>query len=157
MRLVALRTILRLVLVSAAVVPAAAVPAAAVERLPVPAIVIYPGDVVRESSLVDKDFSDSFSDAGFIVRRSDLVGKVARRTLLPGQAVTANAVALPKLVTIGAMVRVVFEEGGLNISTYAAALQAGAAGDLISVRNPESGIVLSGVIAPDGSIHVGNG
>ena len=138
MRLVALRTIFGL-----ALVPVALAPAVAVERLPVPAVVIYPGDVVRESSLVEKDFSDSFTNAGFIARRGDLIGKVAKRTLLPGQAVAANAVALPKLVTIGAMVRVVFEEGGLNISTYAAALQAGAAGDLISVRNPESGIVLS--------------
>jgi flagella basal body P-ring formation protein FlgA len=61
------------------------------------------------------------------------------------------------LVTIGAMVKLVFEEGGLTISTYASALQAGAAGDLISVRNVESGLILTGVIAPDGSIHVSNG
>lgn len=152
MRLVVLRGMLGLAL--APLVPSSAF---AAEKLPVPAVVIYPGDVVRDSALVDKDFSDSFANAGFIARRADLLGKVAKRTLLPGQAIASNAVALPKLVTIGAMVRVVFEEGGLNISTYAAALQAGAAGDLISVRNPESGIVLSGVIAPDGSIHVGNG
>ncbi len=151
MRLLALRTIFGLALLQAPLVAVAA------ERLPVPATIIYPGDVVRDGSLTEKDFSDSFSNAGFILRRSDLVGKVARRTLLPGQAVAASAVTLPKLVTIGAMVRVVFEEGGLAISTYASALQAGAAGDLISVRNPESGVVLSGVIAPDGSIHVGNG
>ena len=151
------RTILALAVVQAAALQAAVLPAAAGERLPVPAVVLYPGDIVRDSALVDKDFSDSFSNAGFIGRRADLVGKVAKRTLLPGQAIAANAVGLPKLVTIGAMVRVVFEEGGLNISTYAAALQAGAAGDLISVRNPESGIVLSGVVGPDGAIHVGNG
>ncbi len=114
------------------------------DRLPVPAVVIYPGEVVRDSSLVEKEFPDAFVDAGFVAQRPDLVGKVAKRTLLPGQAIAANAVALPKLVTIGAMVRVVFEEGGLNISTYAAALQAGAAGDLISVRNPESGMYLVG-------------
>ena len=39
------------------------------------------------------------------------------------------------------MVRLVYEEGGLRITTYASALQAGAAGDLISVRNSESGLV----------------
>ena len=152
MRRVAMRTVFRLALAQTAVAPAVAG-----HRLPVPAVVIYPGEVVRDSSLVEKEFPDAFLDAGFVVQRPDLLGKVAKRTLLPGQAIAANAVALPKLVTIGAMVRVVFEEGGLNISTYAAALQGGAAGDLISVRNPESGITLSGVIAPDGSIHVGNG
>jgi flagella basal body P-ring formation protein FlgA len=130
---------------------------AAATRLPVPAVTIYPTDVIRDSMLVDKDFSDSMSSAGFLDRRSDIVGKVARRTLLPGQAISSNSVALPKLVTIGAMVRLVFEEGGLVISTYASALQAGSAGDIISVRNLESGITLSGVVAPDGTIHVGNG
>jgi flagella basal body P-ring formation protein FlgA len=154
MRLVCLRTILVLASVHAFF---AVAPLAAAEHLPVPSITIYPGDIVRDGMLTEKDFPDSVAEAGFINRRSDLVGKVAKRTLLPGQAITSNAVALPKLVTIGAMVRLVYEEGGLVISTYASALQAGAAGDLISVRNLESGITLSGVVAPDGSIHVGNG
>jgi flagella basal body P-ring formation protein FlgA len=154
MRLVGLRTILALASAQACL---AAAPLAAAERLPVPSITIYPGDIVRDGMLIEKEFPDSIGDAGVVNRRSDLVGKVAKRTLLPGQAITSNAVALPKLVTIGAMVRLVYEEGGLVISTYASALQGGAAGDLISVRNLESGITLSGVVAPDGTIHVGNG
>jgi flagella basal body P-ring formation protein FlgA len=153
MRLVCLRTMFALALLQALF----AAPLAAAEHIPVPAVTIYPGDIVRDGMLTDKDFPDSFADAGFINRRSDLIGKVAKRTLLPGQAITSNSVALPKLVTIGAMVRLVFEEGGLLISTYASALQAGSAGDLISVRNLESGLTLSGVIAPDGTIHVSNG
>lgn len=154
MRLVCLRTIFALALTA---VLFAAAPLAAAEHLPVPAVTIYPGDIVRDGMLIDKDFPDTFADAGYINRRADLIGKVAKRTLLPGLAITSNSVALPKLVTIGAMVRLVFEEGGLLISTYASALQAGSAGDLISVRNLESGLTLSGVIAPDGTIHVSNG
>jgi flagella basal body P-ring formation protein FlgA len=154
MRLVSLRTIFGLAFAQAVL---AAAPVAATERLPVPSVTIYPGDIVRDSMLVDKDFPNAIADVGFIDRRSDLIGKVAKRTLLPGMAIATNAVALPKLVTIGAMVRLVFQEGDLTISTFASALQAGAAGDLISVRNLESGLTLSGVIAPDGSIHVSNG
>ena len=45
-------------------------------------------------------------------------------------------------------------EGGLTITTYAAALQAGGVGDLIKVRNPESGIVVTGTVQPDGSVRV---
>jgi flagella basal body P-ring formation protein FlgA len=153
MRLVGRRTILAFAVMQAVAVA----PLAAAEHIPVPAITIYPGDIVRDGMLTDKDFPDSFADAGFISRRIDLIGKVAKRTLLPGQAITSNSVALPKLVTIGAMVRLVYEEGDLLISTYASALQAGSAGDIISVRNLESGLTLSGVIAPDGTIHVSNG
>ena len=143
--------------ICAAILGLVTAPAAAAQRLPVAAMTIYPGDIIRDSMLTEKDFPDAVATAGFIDRRSDLLGKVAKRTLLPGFAIVSNAVAMPKLVTIGAMVRLVFEEGGLNISTYASALQAGAAGDVISVRNLESGLTLSGVVAPDGSIHVSNG
>ncbi len=80
-----------------------------------------------------------------------VVGKVARRTLLPGQAIPTNAVGEPKLVTIGATVRVVYKEDGLTIATYASALQAGAVGDVVSVRNIESGLTISGIVQRDGS------
>ena len=134
---------------------AAAVPAAASERRPVPAAVIYPGDIIRDGMLTDAEFPDAISSGGYATNRTMLVGKVARRTLLPGQAIPANAVGEPKLVTIGARVRLVFKEDGLVISTYASALQAGAAGDFITVRNMESGITLGGTIEPDGSVRVG--
>ena len=132
-------------------------PVGAAERRPVPSITIYPGDVIADAMITDMDFPDAVASASYAFNRSMLVGKVARRTLLPGQPIPSNAIGEPKLVTIGAMVRLVYQEDGLTIATYASALQAGAAGDVISVRNVESGITISGVIRSDGSIHVGNG
>ena len=132
-----------------------AVSAAAAERRPVPAVTIYPGDIIRDQMITDADFPDAVASSAYASNRSMLVGKVARRTLLPGQAIPANAVGEPKLVTIGAMVRLVYQEDGLTIATYASALQAGAAGDVVTVRNMESGITVSGVIRPDGSILIG--
>lgn len=139
---------------------ASGAPAAALadQLVPVPAITIYPGDVIRDSMLTEHDLPDNFAGSGaMVLDRSALVGKTARRTLLPGLPVAANSIGEPKVVTIGAMVRVVFSEGGLTISTYASALQAGAAGDVIPVRNMESGLTISGTIDRDGSIHVGSG
>ena len=130
-------------------------PLAAAERRPVAAATIYPGEIIREPMIADADFPDALASAAYVTSHAQLIGKVARRTLLPGQAIPTNAVGEPKLVTIGAMVRVVYQEDGLTISTYASALQAGAAGDLVSLRNIESGLVVSGTVQPDGSVHVG--
>ena len=130
-------------------------PATAAERRPVAAATIYPGDIIREPMIVDADFPDALAGSSYATTRGQLVGKVARRTLLPGQAIPVNAVGEPKLVTVGAMVRVVYQEDGLTISTYASALQAGVAGDLVSLRNLESGITVSGTVQPDGSVHIG--
>ena len=137
---------------------AAAQPLAAAElSLPVPTIVIYPGDVIRESILVDRDVTLPDAAVGSIINdRAALIGKAARRTLLPGKAIPTMAIVDPKVVLNGSQVRVVFEEGGLTITTYATALQAGAVGDVIKLRNPESGILLSGMIQPDGSVRIGD-
>jgi flagellar basal body P-ring formation protein FlgA len=125
--------------------------------LPVPSVTIYPGDTIKDSYLVDHDFAnDPFAPRQAVIEtRSGLVGKLARLTLLPGQPVPLNAVTEPNVVSNGSRVRVVFEEDGLDIETYAIALQSGSVGEVISVRNPDSGLTISGVIQSDGSVRVG--
>jgi flagella basal body P-ring formation protein FlgA len=126
--------------------------------LPVPTIVIYPGDTIRDNILVDRDFALAPPAAGAVIdNRAALIGKIARRTLLPGKPIPTIAVTEPRVVANGAQVKVVFEEGGLTITTYATALQAGGVGDIVKVRNPESGLVVSGTIQPDGSVRISDG
>ena len=131
--------------------------ASASERRPVAAVTIYPNDVIREDMLTETEVPEAAATSAYAFNRAVLVGKVARRTLLPGQAIPTSWVGEPKLVKIGAMVRLVYEDGGLTIQTYATALQGGAVGDVVSVRNMESGITISGVIQADGSVHLGSG
>jgi flagella basal body P-ring formation protein FlgA len=125
--------------------------------VPVPILTIYPGDVIKDDWLEDRLFPANTAgiETGAVIdSRRALVGKVARRTLLPGRPIPANSVGERKIITIGAMVKVVFQEGGLTIVTYAAALQAGIVGDVIPVRNISSGLIVSGVVQPDGSVCV---
>jgi len=127
--------------------------------LPVPNVTIYPGDTIRENWLVDRDFSSNplIARSGFADTHDALVGKIARRTLLPGSPIPATAVTEPRLIVNGARVRIVFVEGGMTITTYGAALQAGGAGDIVSIRNLDSGLTVSGVVQPDGSVRVSGG
>jgi flagella basal body P-ring formation protein FlgA len=60
-------------------------------------------------------------------------------------------------VANGAEVRLIYAEGGLLIVTSGMALQEGSAGDLIRVRNIDSGVTISGVVQPDGTVMVGAG
>jgi flagellar basal body P-ring formation protein FlgA len=127
--------------------------------LPVPNITIYPGDIIKEEWLVERDFSANAGAArGAVIQsRSQLIGKLARRTLLPGVPIPINGLSEPRAVTNGGKVRVVFSQDGLEISTYATALQNGSVGDVISVRNLDSGLTISGTVQQDGSVRVGGG
>jgi flagella basal body P-ring formation protein FlgA len=126
--------------------------------VPTPNQVIYPGDVIRDSMLTDVSIYDLPNTDGTILdTRAALLGKIAKRTLLPGRGIVALAVANPKAVKDGAQVRLVYNDGGLSIITTALALEGGSVGDQIKVRNSDSGITLSGVIQPDGSVSVSDG
>src|SRR5262245_19839101 len=109
-------------------------------ELPVPKAVIYPGDVVSDDLLVPRAFiAHTVARATIFEAREALVGKVARRTLLPGQPIPISAIRDAYLVTQGKTATVVFEHGGLTITTSALALQNGGIGELVSLRNLDSG------------------
>ena len=131
--------------------------AAAQRTLPVPTVTLYPGDVIHDDQLVDRAFSKAFLGRfSAIDGRSLLVGKVARRTLLPGHPIPVNAVKDPAVVTRGAPVRIVYQAAGLTITATAAPLQEGSVGDVIRVRNVDSGLVVVGVVQADGTVRVGS-
>ena len=124
---------------------------------PTPRIVIYPGDVIHDDMLTDLP-ADTARGAGlFAETRSAVVGKMARRTLLPGMAIPLGAVDLPRLVNNGGAVKLVYIDGGLTIVTSGMALQDGVAGDFVRVRNDDSGVTVSGVVQHDGAVRVSGG
>src|SRR5579875_207109 len=125
--------------------------------LPVPNIVIYPGDIIKDNRLVDRDFTAEFPKRNLtaIDSRTALIGKVARRTLFPGSPIPLNAVGDPRAVANGAKVRLLYEDGTLAIISYGTALQPGSVGEVISVRNLGSGLTVSGTVQADGSVRVG--
>jgi flagellar basal body P-ring formation protein FlgA len=127
--------------------------------LPVPGITLYPGDIITEQALVDREFPEDsvLSKTAAARSRADLVGKVSRRTLLPGQPIPPNAVGAPTVVANGTKVQILFEEETLRILALGTALQSGSAGEVISVRNIASGLTVSGTVQADGTIHVGGG
>ncbi len=134
----------------------AVLPALAQERtVPAPKQVIYPGDVIRDAMLTDISVDEASADDGSIVgSRAALIGKIAKRTLLPGREILAIAIENPRAVANGAHVTLVYRDGALTIVTSAQALEPGGVGDTIKVRNDDSGLTVSGKIQPDGSVGV---
>jgi flagellar basal body P-ring formation protein FlgA len=153
-----LAAIAALIIVAACGGPAAADEiAASPDILPVPTITIYPGDVIGNAMLADQSFpAGTRANAAILAERSEIVGKIARRTLVPGKPITTNAIAEPELVKRGAIIRAFFNEGGLSMTTLVLPLQSGALGAIIQCRNVDSGRVIMGTVEADGSIRIGS-
>jgi flagella basal body P-ring formation protein FlgA len=128
------------------------------ELLPVPAVTIYPGDIIVEGMLTEAHFlPGTLAMYPVADARAAVVGKVARRTLTPDRLIPLNAIAEPELVARGSMIRVTYQAAGLNISANMLALEGGALGKFIQVRNIDSGRVVMGVVQADGTVLVGDG
>jgi flagella basal body P-ring formation protein FlgA len=137
---------------------ACAAPCLAQEALfPTPKAVIYPGDIILDEMLVDVPNVARDGSGPFVTSRALIVGKAARLTLLPGHAIPFSGVSNRKLVSNGSEVKLVFSEGDLVIMTTGSALQDGSIGDIVRVRNDDSGVTVSGAVQPDGSVQVSGG
>jgi flagellar basal body P-ring formation protein FlgA len=133
-------------------------PAGAEEmRAPSPARIIYPGQTISDTMLVDATIKPSRYDGPVALGLEDVIGMVATRTLLPGRSIPLAALAPPRLVRAGAPVKMIYIDGGLTIMATGAALQDGVAGQLVNVRNQDSGVTVSGRVRADGAIAVGGG
>ena len=127
-------------------------------RLPVPSVTIRPGEVIKDEMITERAFAPNLLGVAlFIDGRQTVVGRMARRSLLPGQPIPTNAVEDPWAVARGAIVKVIIEDNGLSIATSGSAMQSGAAGTLIPVRNTDTGVIIRGIVQPDGTVKVVDG
>jgi flagella basal body P-ring formation protein FlgA len=124
--------------------------------LPVPRVTVYPGTMITQDMLVARAFrGKDVQQGGFASNADAVVGKVARKTLLPNVPIAVAGVREPFSVVQGQPAVVVFQSGGLVISGRALPLQNGAAGEVVSLRNTDSGATIRGVVQPDGTVRVG--
>lgn len=126
------------------------------EVFPVPRVTVYPGDAITRENLEARSFRFRKGVAIPYVRSpKELIGMVARRTLLPGKPILKNSLREADLIQRGQTAQVIFKAGGLVISGYGKALEPGAIGDIIALRNIDSGSIIRGQVRADGSILLG--
>ena len=92
---------------------------------------------------------------GAIATIDEAVGKEAKVTLYPGRPILRAQLGAPALVERNALVRMNYVRGPLRIVTDGRALDRAGAGEPVRVMNLTSRQTVTGVVAPDGSVEVG--
>jgi len=127
----------------------------AVRTVFVPNNVIYPGDVISADALVERKVRvSSENPAVFGENPKDLIGKMARRTLLRNEYVPRSAVRDRDAVLQGRPYKVIYNSESLSIVGEGIAQKAGAVGDVIPVRNPASGVMFKARVQADQTLTV---
>jgi flagellar basal body P-ring formation protein FlgA len=120
----------------------------------VPTRTIYPGDEIGAGSVEEVDVTNPNLAGEYARRSSEVVGMVAKRTLLPGRTIPPSALREAFAVTRGQPVRITFAIGTMIISAQGTPLDNAAVGDIIKVRNTDSGVTVSGTVMADKTVRV---
>jgi flagella basal body P-ring formation protein FlgA len=124
------------------------------EAVPVPARQIAPGATIRADNIT---FHPMRRDrlAGDIARDLNLVvGKQARRGLKEAAPIRLTDLATPVMIEKGAIVRMIYNGHGINLTALGHALEKGSAGDAIRVLNPQSKAVVQGTVTEINTVTV---
>lgn len=120
----------------------------------VPTTIIYPGQVIDASQLSVVDVTNPNLIEGYARSIDEVRGMVSSRTLLPGRTIMISGLKRPYTVRRGDKLTLVYDNGILRITAAGTPLADANTGDLISARNTDTGVIISGTVMADGTILV---
>ncbi|WP_457678198.1 flagellar basal body P-ring formation chaperone FlgA [Thermovibrio sp.] len=108
------------------------------------------GTVIRRDMLSLRELP-IIKARGALSEVEQVVGKKSRRDILPGEVIRERDLMPNFIVKRGMPVKVVYNSGAIHIELLGVALQNGAAGDIIEVKNLSTGKILRCKVEKDGS------
>ncbi len=96
------------------------------------------GDVIGRNDIELIEVPQKKVQHNAIMHADDLIGLTPRRIAYGGKFILANALEKPQLVKRGEKVSITFREGPLLLTAKGTALQSGAKGDYIRIKNAKS-------------------
>lgn len=120
----------------------------------VPTGTIFPGDTITREQVTEVPVTNPNIAPGYVDNVQLVVGKVSKRTLVAGRTIPVGDLRDPFAVQRGATIRITYSKGGMNLSASGTVIEDGMAGDLVRVRNRDTGVTVTGTAMQDGTVEV---
>lgn len=120
----------------------------------VPVATIFPGETITEARVHEVEVTNPNLAPGYARSVDEVLGLVTKRTLVAGRTIPVSSLREAFAVKRGATVRLVARSGSMTISATGTPLADALVGDVIRVRNLDSGVTVSGTVMADGSVEV---
>lgn len=112
------------------------------------------GNIIHEDDVEWQKLPSTRVKREAVMDMAELVGKSVVRGLTPGRPVLADEVQQPPVVLRRSPVRISYQSNNLSIQAVGTAMQDGAVGDKIKVRNDDSGIEVDARVVARGQVEV---
>lgn len=111
-------------------------------------------DVIAEEDIVYVDIDSRKLKRGYAIDESDLIGKSPARTISANSPIPSRHVKERNLVEERKSVTIYFQNGVIQMQDVGVAMEDGAKGDFIRVRNSASNVIISGKVVGEGLVEV---
>ncbi len=124
--------------------------------IPVPKNIIYAGQQISSNLLRDRVVPVKYLNRVSVIKDySEIVGKVAKVTLVPNRPIPSNTIAEPYVVKVNVRTTLLFNRGALRITAEVMPMNAAREGELVRARNLQTGVIVYGTAQRDGTIVAG--
>lgn len=120
----------------------------------IPTGTIFPGETITRDQVTTVPVTNPNIAPGYVDNVQFVVGKVSKRTLVAGRTIPVGDLREPFAVQRGATVRITYTMGGMNLSASGTVIEDGMVGDVVRVRNRDTGVTVSGTAMQDGTVEV---
>ncbi len=112
------------------------------------------GEILREGDFERARLNVRSVPAKAAVNEADILGFEAKRAISAGRIIQSEDLKLPNVIQAGKQVTLKYEKGRLVATVLVIALESGAAGDYIRVRNEDSKKVITAKVVSEGLVEV---
>ncbi len=120
----------------------------------VPTAMIYPGEPITRNQVTEVPVTNPNIAPGYADNIEAVIGKVSKKTLVSGRIIPLGELRDPFTIQRAATVRITYSKGGMKLSASGTALEDAMTGDLVRVRNRDTGVTVSGTAMQDGTVEV---
>ncbi|MDH3790376.1 MAG: flagellar basal body P-ring formation chaperone FlgA [Rhodospirillales bacterium] len=113
-----------------------------------------PGEVIAQGDVDWLSVDVRRLPGNVVLDPANLIGKSPRRAIRPGQPVRATDLREPLLVSKNSLVVLRLETDRMVLTAQGRALEDGASGQVIRVKNTKSNAIINGVVAENGTVRV---
>jgi flagella basal body P-ring formation protein FlgA len=125
-------------------------------EVPITSKVIKAGEIINSSDITLSKVKLGRMRDNNLISENDVVGMQAKKHISAGMLLKSSDLIKPPVIKLNDPVNIVYSSSRIKLKTSGIAMGSGAVGDMIKVRNEDTGTILLGQIVNKNSVQVGS-
>ena len=124
-------------------------------EVPIISKFIKAGDIITANDITLVKTKINKIKGDYITNENDIIGMQAKKVLANGSLIKRSELRNPLVIKINDPVNILYYSNNIRLKTSGTALGSGSVGDMIKVKNEDTGAVLLGQIINKNTVQVG--